>query len=93
MTTKRMASIKAAALLLTLSAILHGQDGQQSAQPQQPQQPQVRVAPTSDLFTEELRAARQLHGEWDGLDDQTRGRPPRGGAWRSPGLPRTSRPD
>lgn len=55
---------------MALSAILPGQDAQQSAQPQQSQQTQVRVAPTSDLYTEELRAARQLHGEWDGLDDQ-----------------------
>ena len=70
MTNRRMASLQAAALLLALSTILHGQDAQQSAQPQQPQQTQVKVAPTSDLFTEELRAARQLHGEWDGLDDQ-----------------------
>ncbi|MBZ5726962.1 MAG: hypothetical protein LAP87_18445 [Acidobacteriia bacterium] len=49
------------ALAFSLASLLPAQDGQKA---------EVRVAPTSELFTEEVRAARQLHGEWDLRDDE-----------------------
>lgn len=59
-----------AALCFALS--LTAQQTEDSGPPdsQKNNAPEVRVAPTSDLFTDEIRKARQLHSQWNGLDDE-----------------------
>ena len=40
------------------------------AKPIEPKPAEVRVAPTSDLYLDELNQARRLHGDWNNLDDE-----------------------